>query len=96
MRQLTYFDYAAESKELHRLNPIVAKISNGEEVSNWKEKAELPLYRFKRAQLLAELLLVRLSFQKNGFHKASKKSLKSRALQVADFQKKCYAPYPKV
>ena len=78
-------DFAAEAKELHRLNPSEAKISNGAEVEDWIAKAELPLYRFKRAKLLAELLMIRYSFYQSNFKKGTKTAL-IKALRNNDFQ----------
>lgn len=59
---------SVRSIQKHRLYPLSAKENEGERLNarEWRERAEKPLFRSKRAKQLAKLLRIRLTLQSNG------------------------------
>jgi hypothetical protein len=68
----------------HIDNPQKSKFTTENHALNWSERAESYLFKSKRAYLLAELLAIRLVFQKNGFVEGSKKELE-RCMTIKEF-----------
>jgi hypothetical protein len=75
---------AAMFREKHIDNPQRSKFTMQNEALAWSERAESYLFKSKRAYLLAELLAIRLVFQKNGFIEGSKKELE-RCMSIKEF-----------
>ena len=71
-------------REKHFDNPQKAKFTTANDELDWSERAESYLFKSKRAYLLAELLAIRLVFQKNGFTAGTKKELE-RCMIVKEF-----------
>lgn len=71
-------------REKHIDNPQQSKFTAQNEELGWAARAESYLFKSKRAYLLAELLAIRLIFQKNGFVEGTKRELE-RCMAVKEF-----------
>lgn len=78
-------EFAAMFREKHVDNPQRSKFTAQNEGLNWSERAESYLFKSKRAYLLAELLAIRLVFQKSGFFEGTKKELE-RCMTIKEFK----------
>jgi len=80
---------AQDEKARHQRNPETSRKSQDSTErftdSDWEALAKTPLYRSKRAKLLASLLKIRLAFQECQFSSATRKSLK-QALGIGAFR----------
>lgn len=74
----------ATFREKHIDNPQRSKFTTENETLNWSERAESYLFKSKRAYLLAELLAIRLVFQKNSFKEGTKEELE-RCMPIKEF-----------
>lgn len=76
---------AEQARDAHRRYPEKSQHktpTNGKRI-NWRKRAETYLFRWKRAEALAELMETRMRLQRAGFKRANKSDL-VRALSSAD------------
>ncbi len=78
-------DLSVKYRERHVNNPQSAKFSTGNNEMTWEQRALTNLFKSKRALLLADLLSIRLVFNKYQFAGKTKQEL-INCLQHADFR----------
>ena len=77
-------DLAIKYRAAHTNNPHTAKFSVDNAKLNWKSRAQSNLFKSKRAVLLAELLTIKLIFNKYEYTLGSKSEL-TKCLEHRDF-----------
>jgi hypothetical protein len=78
-------ELSLDFKKKHINNPETSKFNVGNGEMSWTQRAETNLFKSKRAVLLAELLGIKLVFNKYKFTKGSKKELEA-CLERGDFR----------